>query len=356
MKISVLRPSELEPSQRRAWASFQAANPALKSPYFNVEFALAAGEVRPDARVAVIETDGKLSGFFPFQKRAGGVGFPVAGPFTDWEGPIAAQGISFCPVALVRGCGLLAYDFENIPAQPAFAPFAKRRDGSHIVDLTNGFDAYIAQRRASGSTTFNMSSTKHRRLESAHGPVRFEYDESSPDVFKQMLLWKSKQYRESRHIDAFQFRWATSLLEYILAQKSDDFSGVMSALYVGDALLAVHVGMRSKKVLHYWFPAYNVEFSRFSPGTILFYEMAREAANRGLEMMDLGKGTYEFKHNVATYQVPLLEGSVMLPSVLTTLRAVESWSTRHFEALPIGALASVPRRGMRRLRRELAFR
>jgi CelD/BcsL family acetyltransferase involved in cellulose biosynthesis len=356
MKISLTRPTELSPSELSLWGEIQAANPALASPYFNAEFSLAAGEVRPDARVGVIEDGGRIVGFFPFQRRTGGVALPIAGPFTDWEGLIVSEPNELTLTEILRGCDITLYNFENAPSTPAFAPYVIARDGSHAIDLRDGFKSYVEQRRATGSMTYNMTGAKHRRLEKQLGPVRFVFDELDPAAFRQMLVWKSQQYRESRHVDVFRFGWAVEILERLLSERKPGFSGITSALYVRDELVAVHVGMRNSQVLHYWFPAYHPEYARFSPGLVLFYEMARQAALESIQTFDLGKGDYEFKRSVASFQIPLWEGNVSLPSLTTSLCRAERWGVNNFERLPLGKYASWPRRGLRRLRRELAFR
>ena len=61
-------------------------DPALVSPYFCPEFTQAVGDVREDAFVGIVEDAGEFVGFFPFQRRALGVGKPIAGPLSDYQG------------------------------------------------------------------------------------------------------------------------------------------------------------------------------------------------------------------------------------------------------------------------------
>ncbi len=62
MKATVVRPAELGPVERQRWAAFGRV-PALGSPFLSAEFARIIGELRADARVAVID-DGHLAGAF----------------------------------------------------------------------------------------------------------------------------------------------------------------------------------------------------------------------------------------------------------------------------------------------------
>ena len=58
--------------------------------------------------------------------------------------------------------------------------------------------------------------------------------------------------------------------------------------------LASHLGIRSKTVLHQWFPVYNVDFARSSPGHILTKYLISSAENEGYSHFDLG-GYGEYK-------------------------------------------------------------
>jgi CelD/BcsL family acetyltransferase involved in cellulose biosynthesis len=69
LSVDLLKPSALSRSERATWQAMQAASPALRSPYFRLEYALAATASRPAPRVAVIHRGGRVEGFLPFQKR-----------------------------------------------------------------------------------------------------------------------------------------------------------------------------------------------------------------------------------------------------------------------------------------------
>jgi CelD/BcsL family acetyltransferase involved in cellulose biosynthesis len=92
--------------------------------------------------------------------------------------------------------------------------------------------------------------------------------------------------------------------------KASGFQGVMSALYAGDELLAAHLGMASERVLHFWLPAYNRAYGRFSPGSILLLELARAAAATGWTRIDLGKGPEHYKSRFRSGAFSVAEGSV----------------------------------------------
>ena len=85
MRTTVIQPAELGAAERATWRSFQQAQPGLGSPFSAPEITVAAGKVRPDTRVAILEDAGQIVGFFPFERRAFGYGTPVAPGLTDCQ-------------------------------------------------------------------------------------------------------------------------------------------------------------------------------------------------------------------------------------------------------------------------------
>jgi hypothetical protein len=128
------------------------------------------------------------------------------------------------------------------------------------------------------------------------------------------------------------------------------FSGVLSALYVGNRLAAVHLGMRSFGVLHFWFPAYDPELGKYSPGLVLLVEMARAAAALGIRRIDLGRGNERYKRSLMSGAIPLAEGAVDLRPAAALLQ--RGWL--HMRESLRGSLLHLPARYVvRSIRRRL---
>ena len=79
-----------------------------------------------------------------------------------------------------------------------------------------------------------------------------------------------------------------------------DFAGMLSALYAGEKVVALHMGMRSRCTWHYWFPCYDRDFARYSPGHVLLLEMTRSAEALGIASIDLGPGVGTYKERFST--------------------------------------------------------
>src|SRR5678816_1993574 len=93
-------------------------------------------------------------------------------------------------------------------------------------------------------------------------------------------------------------RWGRELVERIHSAHEAGFAGMLSLLYADDRLVAGHLGMRSRTVWHYWFPAYDAALAKYSPGLILLLKMAENAQSLGLRAIDLGKGLSQYKERL----------------------------------------------------------
>ena len=355
-RVELLDPRGLTTGHLAAWRSFQGARPALDSPFLTPEFIRIVAETRRNVVVAVFAEGDRIAGFFPFQ-RHGRTGKPVAGPLSDCQAVIAAPWWNWNPVQLVEAAGLSLYDFTNQRAeQHAFGPFVTASFISPLIDLSRGFDAYVLECRERAREMPGTSSgfphqtmARMRRLERQLGPLRFEMHDPDPRALRAVLRWKSQQYRQSRHPDAFSVRWTVELLERIQAAQAPAFAGVLSTLYAGDRLLAAHMGMRSATVLHWWFPAYDVDYAKFSPGMVLLLELSRSAVETGIRTIELGAGEEPYKRLVANSGIEVAAGYVGPASLAFGYRRLQDASLQRIAELPVGALAQWPAKFVRRV-------
>jgi CelD/BcsL family acetyltransferase involved in cellulose biosynthesis len=357
MKITVLPARELTPEHVQTWARLQQADPELESPFFRPEFTRLVASVRTDVEVAVLEEDGELAGFFPFQRRFWGAGVPVGGRVNDFQGVVARPGLSWRADELIRACGLSVWDFDHLlPSQQPFQSYHFATGNSPFMDVSAGFQAYQAEQIRNGSRTIRELPRKIRKLEREVGPVRFEFHTAERNVLETLLRWKSEQYQRTRVTDVFTYPWTVQLLERVVLEKDEAFAGVLSALYIGDRLAAVELMLRSHAVLHGWFPAFDRSLGQYSPGLILNFELARSMPSLGLRRYHMGKGETRHKNSFATGAIPLARGSVALRPLGRLLR--RGWEhTRAFvRRSRILAPARVLGRLTRPLRGWLAFR
>ncbi len=355
----LIAPSEMDSALLQSWRAIQQTNEGYASPYFCPEFTQAVGRVRDDVRVVVIENEQQVVGFFPHQRGRFGMGKPVGGPFSDYHGVIAVPDCEWRLEELMQAARLSVWAFDHlVGATDQFDAHVTSKGRSPQIDLSAGFAEFERGRREAGSDFIRKTQGLARKLGREVGELRFVYHE--PKALPQLIEWKSAQYRRS-HPDGQDFVfsnvWTTALLREIVACQGDDFAGICSALYVGDRLIAAHMGMRSRRHWHYWFPSYAMDVSKYSPGSILLLRMAEAAQSNGVQVIDLGKGDSQYKGTLMTGAADLREGAVELPSLLARARSVQ----RLLEAWEVAggvahALANVPARAARRLQRAGRFR
>jgi CelD/BcsL family acetyltransferase involved in cellulose biosynthesis len=355
MKITVIRAGELNTEHLRLWAVLQDNEPALHSPYFCSQFTQAVAAVRDDVFVAVMEDAGRIVGFFPFQKGRLRMGRPVGGALSDFQSVIAPEDFKFDAEALVRKSGLCLWDFDHlIASQNTFVPHHRATTSSPYIDLSKGYEEYARQRREEGSEQIKKAGNLRRKVEREIGPLEFSVHKADDSALRQLLAWKSQQYLTSGATDVFSYDWTVALIRRLMETQTPDFAGMLSLLSINGRVIAAHFGMRSKTTWHYWFPSYDEEFSKFSPGLLLLLKMAEAAPAMGITRIDLGKGESQYKQRLASGQTSIAEGSVVVRPWVSMWRKVrrstENWSGA------FGPVGSVPAKLLRRVDRKLRFR
>jgi CelD/BcsL family acetyltransferase involved in cellulose biosynthesis len=319
VKVTRIAAGELDPELIGRWERLHQSHAELASPYFSPHFTRLVAETRGDVYVGVLEEGGAPVGFFPFHRGSMGRGRPIGLGLSDHHGVVIAPGTPFVATDLLRGCGLTCYSFDHLSAsQGPFEAYVERRDVSPILDLSCGYEAFAAAVRRRGSKQIVKNGTLRRKLEREVGPLRFTAQTRESAPLAAILGWKSTMYDQSKTM--FDQPWIQDLLRRLCATDLPGFGGMLSGLWVGERLVAAHMGMRSHRVWHYWFPAYDESLARYSPGLILLLDMATAAPGLGLSHVDLGKGASQYKERLMTGQIPLSEGRVDVPGLVTTVR------------------------------------
>jgi CelD/BcsL family acetyltransferase involved in cellulose biosynthesis len=357
MKWKVIPAAQLGQEHRIAWSEIQRANPELDSPYFRPEFTQAVASVRDDVEVAVLEDHGEMVGFFPFQRSRGGLCRPIGGRLSDFQGVVIRPGLVWNPAELLRGCGLKVWHFDHaLASQEPLRPYHWRLEDSPYLDISGGFEAYLARHGRRAKNPFPHLERKLSKLQKEVGPLRFEVDIQDDHVFDTLIRWKTQQYLRTGATNVFAFAWTRLLLERISRCRGEAFAGVLSALYAGSRLVAAHFGMRSYKVLHLWFPSYDLDVARASPGAIRDVELMKCAQSMGIERFDFGKGMTDSKEYFMSGMVQVATGCVDRRWATGTLR--RQWHRAHdwARATPLRRPARVPARVLYRIREWFAFR
>ncbi len=351
MDIEVVRPDGLKAADAARWSELRQAI-GLISPFFSPDWPRECARANgPDrrARVAVLREDGRPVGFLP-ARLSRFAAQPVGAPMCDYQGAAVEAGYRFDPRTVVRAFGVHRLDFDTqIASQLEMTPYMRGRAASHVVCLRDGYDAYVANRKAAGSNVLNDCARKRRKLAREVGEIRFTPASDIQADFDAMVAWKRERYAESRQTDIFKADWTRRLLHNLFSAPLGEIRGQLFTLRAGDKLLATHYALTDGRALHAWFIAHDEEAARYSPGMILIVEILQWAAAHGISEFDLGTGGYRFKHSLANMQRETAFGYVGSPSPATAVRAMAYGVRGVAEGLPLGRVSGWPGKAMRRL-------
>lgn len=349
MQIHPVPYSALESRHFEAWSRLQNSDRTFDSPFFCREFIAAVASVRDDVCVGVMEQSGTIVGLFPFQRDAWGDATPVGGDISQFHGVIVAPGTNWNVDELLQSCNLGSWIFSHLPTtQTPFQQHYQCLGESPCIDLANGFDAYCAEKKRSGKA-IEQAFRKARKLEREVGPLRFELHDPSDETFRHLLAWKSEQHQRTNVVDAFECDWLVALLDRIRSTKSDSFAGLMSALFAGDHLVAVHLGMRYKSVAHSWYPAYDTAFGKHSPGLTLLLKMSEALADVGVQRIDFAARPQIYKTRFMNGAIPVAKGVADRSRLKACVRRNAGVLRERVRETPLAIPLRVPVRMLRRV-------
>ncbi len=344
----------LSASDRAVWEAFRRARPSLSSPYFSLEWGDAVQAARGDVRVARLGHAGLFQAFLPYHHGRLGALRPVGGPMSDVHGFVCGPSARIDPDSFVAALGARTFRFTGAPADDPGLAFAATPDDGFSLDLSGGYEAYLARRTAAEPKAFRNLRSRQRRLEGR--AVDFVADDRDPASFAGLIALKREQYRRTRQIDVFRPAWTRRLAQDLFARPAGGaLRGRLSTLRVDGRLAAGHFGLEAAGVLHYWFTVYDLAFAEVSPGVALLQRVAEAVAAEGVTRIDLGGGDYRFKQEFADLRTPLGAGVIRGRTLLAGAAHRAGALARGIETLPFGRFASAPHRALRRLDRLIAF-
>jgi CelD/BcsL family acetyltransferase involved in cellulose biosynthesis len=303
VRVSVIRGRDLTAEHVQAWSAIQSANSALESPFFCPEFTLALAQSAGNIFVGILhDPAGKDVGYFPFELLRPGFGKNLE--MCDHQGVIAPATLEYDAADLIKSCGLNVLEFDHFSsANQPFRKYYCHTAESPLLDLTQGFAAYKASLNPDGKRHLAKTTSTSRKVQREIGPLVLVDNCTDAQVMQTMHSWRAQKYGPLPG-------WAHQALEQMRTTNTPAFAGVLSALYAGEKLIAVHFGIRSRKVLHWWFPAYDPELSNYAPGIQLMLNMAERGPALGITKIDLGKGQQDYKRRFRNATATVASGSV----------------------------------------------
>ena len=354
MRLEAVEASELGGRERARWADLQAASgPDHMSAFLSADWALAVDAARRPfgrgVKVLIAEDQGGANAFLPVQI-TGDAAMPAGAPLCDYQGLVAAPGVQFDARDLLAALGVGRFDFCNMLAgDPAFGIHARGFEPSYVVDLSEGYDAYAAGRKAAGTDVLKDIARKRRKLEREAGLLELRAFSHSRSDFETLLRWKREQLRRTGQTDILSRPWVRLLLERLFESRDPGFGAALFTLHAGDQLAAAQLHVRSEGGLHAWFIVHNPDLERYSPGLIMFGDLLRWMAGSPYRQLDLGPVAYRFKDRLASHTRLVGHGFVGRPCAATVVRAAGYGVRALAERLPLGRVSTWPGKAMRRL-------
>jgi CelD/BcsL family acetyltransferase involved in cellulose biosynthesis len=307
LEAVVKAPSALDADEIAAWHGFMAATPALGRAFLAPRFAQACEAAQGRVSVAVLRDAAGPCGFLAFQfasawHQAMAVAEPAGGALADHAGLVARPGFRIAPEALLRLCGLGSLFVRQLsPGQEAFGLSSAPARIGHVIDVAGGAQAYFDALAARDRAFFLDTERRARRLAKEYGEVAYGTTaDPSPAEVEEVIAAKRAQYDRTEAGDPLAPAQARRLLLHLAREGVPECRMVLSRLSAGGRVLARHLGLMHAGTLSYWFPVYDPQARKVSPGRMLLWHTIRDAGALGIALIDRGGGDSQAKRDFST--------------------------------------------------------
>lgn len=297
LQSEILKPSAMGAGEREKWDALIRADQRFQRGFLTYGFARACETAYGRARVAVLHEGGAVRGFIPFQFMSAlheqlGSAMHIGEAMSDAAGIITEPGVTCSPADVLRLTGAAQFYVTHLlPSQSAFGVEAEEAVEGHAIDIAAGADDYFATLHAANKKFVQDTNRCARKLEEAHGAVEYARtaNAAAADV-DEIIAGKRRQYAETGAKDVFADPRRRDLVHALRQLEDPLCTPVLQTLTAGGARMACHFGLQCLGALSYWFPVYQEDARRFSPGRLLLWEMIAHSAAEGVSVIDMGAG------------------------------------------------------------------
>ena len=298
--IIVKRAHELTETDRTAWEALRASNKATYSPYFHLDYTLLISDLRDDVFIACVYENELPIGFLPYQGQR--FARPVGAPMTDYHGFICKDDADFNTVEILKAAGIGAYHFSASVNSQMSSHFQSEEDGV-LMELSAGAKLWREARDGSYRRHLKSNRRRIRKATEDIGEPRFVWLSKEQSVFDQLVTWKKQKFAETGKYDVLSADWTLELLSKLWQRNNGGLKCDMQALYFGNRLAAIDLGLSDGQTFHSWIVAYDGELHSYAPGIQLLEGLLDATDTLGYTRIDLGVGTDGYKRHYATEPV-----------------------------------------------------
>ncbi len=330
--------SEMSETDWDAWADMRRENPDLRSPYFHPDYTRLLAELRPDVRIVCqYDADGSPTAFLPIQGQR--FARPVGAPMSDYQAIITNRD-DVTYDSLLETSGIGAYHYScAADTQRLRNPQILSTSETSAIDILTSVDDWRKDRDGSYRRHLKSNRRRTRKAEEDIGPKRIELFSRDIDVYASLLKWKREKFVQTGKYDVLSADWTQALIRSLWERGTQaNLRCDMHALYFGDQLAAIDLGLSDGDVFHSWMVAYNDELSEYAPGIQLLEGVIDASSETGYRRIDMGEGLDGYKRHYASASRKVVSGLVPLSGAAGQLSriyaATERWGVGPLKDAP----------------------
>lgn len=297
LTVNVKRAPDLSETDRLAWATLRGSNPLTYSPYFHLDYTELLSSLRDDVFIACVYDKEQPIAFLPYQGER--FARPVGAPMTDYHGFICAPDANLNPVEILKTTGIGAYHFSSA-VNPQMSPHFQSEDDGVMMEIINGAQFWREARDSSYRRHLKSNRRRIRKATEDIGAPRFVWQSKSQAIFDSLIAWKKQKFAETGKYDVLSAEWTMQLLTQLWQRSSGGLRCDMQALYFGDHLAAIDLGLSDGLTFHSWIVAYDGDLHSYAPGIQLLEGLIDISKELGYNRIDLGVGTDGYKRHYAS--------------------------------------------------------
>lgn len=176
---------------------------------------------------------------------------------------------------------------------------------SQVLHFTGCWDETL--RRVASRTVAAGTRRLTHKFTRDLGPFLVEVVESRDRdrIVGLLTYWKRMQYCRTGVPD---LTLTPGYREFLLALAESPGTGSLTALRAESTPhpLSIHLGVRHRGILHWYLPAYDKRYARYSPGRLHLLTLASRLPELEIQLIDLGPGTERYKSRLAMGEYDLM--------------------------------------------------
>jgi hypothetical protein len=223
-------------------------------------------------------------------------------------------------IAMLKAAHAKRFEFTSLMGPGAFGVGfqARPRQISKVYSQAGNWE--VTQNVMSKKQLKNIARCR-RNLDADFKGLQFEFIDVDDHVLDWVMVHKREQYQRTGRHDITLCGWTMDAIKALKRKSADDYGLRMGVLRDNDTILAAEICLIDRQTLHFWFPAYDPAFFRYSPGLVLTYEIIAHLSGQGFEVFDFGSGGEDYKTSVTIPDVVCFEGHIVRPSRLSDVLA-----------------------------------